>query len=359
MKLEGGEISNLGLFFLVVGFTWGSAILTSPATQAGSDGWLVSLAGMLAGLVAAYIFTSLAGYFPGSTLTEINRQVYGPLLGGLFSIAYIFYFLLLSTLILRTFSDFWVGFIFPATPDFILDILFVLVCASAVRNGIEVITRCSVFMVPLTFLLFLFTISLSIKDIDLTNFFPIFDLPVKEFIKITHHMAVFPYGETIVFIVVLAFLNNNSKTGRIPVLGGIVFAGLSLTMLIMRNIGLLGETLSIGVYGSYTAVRMINIGEVFTRIEIFVALNFLAMGFVMLSVFYYAAVLSTGELLKMRTYLPLVLPMGIVLIVLNTIEFESMLERIQFSADITPWLGLFFQFFFPLVTLVLGKMKKR
>ncbi|MFZ5944674.1 MAG: hypothetical protein ACOYVD_11225 [Bacillota bacterium] len=38
----------------------------------------------------------------------------------------------------------------PETPILVFIILFALICASAVRNGIEIITRCSLILVPVT-----------------------------------------------------------------------------------------------------------------------------------------------------------------------------------------------------------------
>ena len=58
--------------------------------------------------------------------------------------------------------------------------------------------------------------------------------------------------------------------------------------------------MDIYTYPSYTAVRAVNIFEVITRIEILVVINFLTMGFIKVTVLYYAVSLGTAQLLKLK-----------------------------------------------------------
>ncbi|MFZ5944673.1 MAG: GerAB/ArcD/ProY family transporter [Bacillota bacterium] len=92
MKLEGDKISSSQLTFLIIGFTIGSSVIFCPGQAAGHDAWLAVLAGLGAGLFFAIIYTALASRFPGKTLAEFNDLVYGPYLGKVISLGYLWYF---------------------------------------------------------------------------------------------------------------------------------------------------------------------------------------------------------------------------------------------------------------------------
>jgi len=360
MNLEKGKISPGQIFLLVMAFCLGSTLLRIPAAGAGHDDWLAIIFGLTEGLLFAFIFTSLSLKFPGKTLVEFNDLIYGPFLGKIISLGYLFYFFLLITLALRLFGDFLTGLIFPLTPFVVLIGLMTLVCASAVRNGIEVIARCSQILVPFTILFIILTVFLSLTSMEFTNFFPIFDLPLTEFLRISHYTATFPFGESVAFLMILAFTGQDLKTikkARRFLMLGLVGGGIVLIIAAIRNTGLLGGTKVITNYTSYQALRLINVGEIFTRTEILVAVNFLAMGFLVISILFYNTALGMAQILKLRTYLPLVLPLGALLICTSIIQFENILEYRLFSEFITPYFALPFQVGIPLLSLLICKIK--
>ncbi len=96
---------------------------------------------------------------------------------------------------LRFFSDFLLTYIMPETPIVVILIMVTFICAWAVRNGIEVIARCSFIFVIITAIIVLSTFVLLIKEMKLTNFLPVFELSLKDFIQGTHIMASIPFCE--------------------------------------------------------------------------------------------------------------------------------------------------------------------
>ncbi|MBO8169579.1 MAG: endospore germination permease [Thermoanaerobacteraceae bacterium] len=354
--LEKGKISSSQLTFLIAGFTLGSSLILSPGLVAGHDAWLAVLAGLGSSLLIAFIYTTLAVKFPGKTLVQINDIIFGPYLGKLITIGYLWYFFHLASLVLRNFSDFFVGLIYPETPIIVFLIFITLTCASAVRNGIEVIARTSIILLFVTACATFLTTVLLVKDMEFTNLLPVLDLPLKQFIKASYAATTFPFGETVVFLMVIAFLEN-TKQAKPSVTLGLILAGILLVVASVRNISVLGVTEPIHTYDSYQAVRLINIGEILTRLEIIVVGNFLAMGFLKISVLYYGTVLGTAQLLNLRSYLPLVLPIGILMVILSILQFESTIENIHFAFDIYPYYVIPFQFGIPLFSLIVAVVR--
>ncbi|MGI6226552.1 MAG: GerAB/ArcD/ProY family transporter [Peptococcales bacterium] len=360
MKLEGGRISQGQVIFLVMSFSVGATILRTPASGARHADWLAIILGLIGGILVAYMFTTLNVKFPGKTLVEFNDLIYGPFLGKLISLAYIFYFFVLATLTLRLFGDFLKGLIFTETPVIVLISLMTLICASAVRNGIEVIARCNQILLPFTIILISLSIILGIPQMELNRFLPIFDIPVIEFLKISFYTATFPFGESIAFLMILAFVNKDLqevKRARISLIFGLIGGAIILILVAVRNTGMLGVTKAISNYASYQAVRLISLGENFTRVEIIVSLNFLAMGFMIVAILYYTTTLGLAQVLKLRTYLPLVLPIGILLTCTTIIQFENIFEYKHFSESIITYFSFPFQILIPILSLIICKIR--
>jgi spore germination protein KB len=353
VKLEGGKISSSHLTFLIVGFILGSSLILSPGMAAKHDAWLAVLVGLGEGLVFTLIYLTLAMRFPGKTLVQYNDIIFGPYLGKVISLGYLWFFFHLGSLVLRNFGDFLTSMIYPETPIAVFIILTTLVCASAVRNGIEVITRCSLILVVFTVFSVLGTIILLAQDMKFTNLLPVLDLPLKEFIKASHSAATFPFGETVVFLMVIAFLDN-VKQAKISTLTALIVAGLLLVLSLLRNTAVLGVTEGIHVYPSYQVIRLIKIAKILTRLEIIVAVNLLTMGFLKISVCYYATVLGLAQLLNLRSYLPLVFPVGVLMVSLSILQFDSVIENIFFAFEIYPYYSLPFEVGFPLLSLIIA-----
>lgn len=56
--------------------------------------------------------------------------------------------------------------------------------------------------------------------------------------------------------------------------------GFMLITITVRNAAVLGDMASTYTYPSYMAVQVIDIGDILTRVEVFVAINFITMGFI-------------------------------------------------------------------------------
>lgn len=356
--LEQGKIPGHQLTFLLASFLFGTTVIILPGTEAGHDTWIAVIIGFAEGLIFALLYISLARRYPGRTLIEINKTVFGSILGKLVSLCYLWYFLQLGSLVLRNFGDFFITTIYPETPMLVVLIMLVLLCASAVRNGIEVISKCSLILLPIYFLTTLLTFILLLPKMDFYNFLPLFDKPLPVILWAGHTLATFPFGETVTFLMVLAYLQKPNQ-GKTSYISAFTLALIFFLIVTIRNIAVLGPTAAIELYPSYRAVRLVNIAEIITRLEVLIAVNFLFLGFLKLSVLYYATALGLAQLLQLRSYLPLVLPLGSLLISLSILQFENNLENIFFATKIYPFYSLLFELFLPGLTLLVSLLRKQ
>lgn len=334
----------------------GSFQLAGAATAfAKNDAWLTVFPALGEGLGIIFIFVSLARRFPGATLVQINQQIYGSLLGKLVSLLYVWFFLHIAAANFRYIGD-YMTLLFPETPLLVFIVAFCLLCASAVRNGVEVIARLSEILVPLVTLMVFTTVLLLLNEMDSKNLFPLLDAPWKNLLKSQHTMASIAYGELIVFTMIISHVNK-PKNALLPAMLAASFFTVLILTIILRNTLVLGNLNTIFSRPSYETVQMINIVQFLSRLEIIIVLNELAMTFIKISVFYYAAVLATAQMLKLRTYLPLVLPMGALLVVLSILMYSFSLEYFYFAAELFPYYSIPFEIIIPLGTLLLAYLR--
>jgi len=357
MFLEKGKISNFQLSVLIVGFVFGSSVIISPGGGAGHDGWIAVAIGLMEGLLIAWIFTALAKQFKDKTIIEINSLIYGKILGKCISVLFIWYLFHLGALVLTNYMHFFNLQIYPATPKTVELLLLMLVCASTVGRGIEVLARLSIILVPLTTLLIISDTFLLIPHIDLSNLMPILDVPIGKLLLASHGAASFPFAETAAFLMVLAFVDKPEK-GPSAVFRGLLIAGFILIIVVARNAAVLGQMAEITIYPTYLAAQVIDIGDILTRLEVVVGINLITMGFIKISVLFYGTVLGLAQILNLRSYRPIILPVGILMVILALTNVGNTLEMFEFATKGYPVYAVPFQIGIPLLTLGIAKLRK-
>lgn len=357
MKLEKGEISSSQLMFLVAGFIQGSLVTLAYNDKiTKQDTWLAVLAGLVLSVPFVLVYLALAQKFPGKNLIQIHDIIYGPYLGKLISALYLSFFLLIIAANLRIIGEFLITYIMPETPMLAIVIMFTFICAWAVRSGIEVIARTSFVFVVITIMSGLLTFVLLVKEMKLTNFLPVFETPLKDFIHGTHIMASIPFCEIFVFLMVIPYVNK-IKQAKSSVLLGLIIAGATVLTISVRNTAVLGITSSIMVSPNIEAVRLIDIANIITRLEVLDLTVLLVTLFLKVSVFFYAMVLGLAQLFQLRSYAPLVLPFGIIAISLAVLRVDSAMEQGFFGANIWPIFAIPFYFLLPPFSLFLAKLR--
>lgn len=356
MKLEDQAISPNQLFYLMGSFLVASSVIFLPGARAGSNAWLAVVLGTLEGFIFLAIYYSLVRQHPGKNLIEINDLVFGAFLGKAISWLYLIYFLFVSAHLLRLFAAFF-SIAMTSTPLIVFLITPLVVSAFAVRGGLEVLARYSQIVLMTLVVLFFFDFILLAKEVDMSNLLPFMDIPMKEMLLAIQSVAALPFGETVVFLMFIHLVSNPSKAGSI-MKKSFLFSGFLLLLYVVRTTAVLGSYATISTYPAIATVRIINVGEVFTRLEILLSVLFLSLGFVKGSIFYYGAVLGVSQLLKLQSYTPLVLPMGALLLNISILLFDVYIYDIIDSGMLFPFYSMVFAFFLPLLTLIVAKVKK-
>jgi spore germination protein KB len=195
-----------------------------------------------------------------------------------------------------------------------------------------------------------------IQEIHPENFLPFFSVPAKKIFWAAHGSAVFPFGESVAFVMALPYINQQKEI-RGSVFKAIVIAGALFVMAGARTYGILGKTSEIIVYPSFYVSKMINFGQVFSRMEIIFATNLLVLGFIKISTLIYATSLGTAQIFHLSDFRQLVFPIGVLMFLIGAMNFANIAQNTEFATYVYPIYSLPFIIGIPFLTLLIALLR--
>lgn len=361
--MQGQEkISSSQCLLLFITLVTATAVLFVPAItaqEARQDGWLSALVfSTLFGLLVAVICTSLGLRFPGRTVIQYSPEILGRFLGKLAGLGYIFFFIHINSIIVREFGDFLTTVFLPDTPIDIFVATLLLLGASAVRNGLEVIARMNQFVFPLLLFSYMLIIVLVARDMDLHNLLPVLEGGIGPVLKGSFSPSAFR-GEVCLILMLLPSLNN-SKEATLTTVKAVMWIGILLTVDTVATLAVFGPDItSVQVFPFLNLARYISLGNFVERIESLVILIWVAGVVVKVSLIYYVAALAAAQWFNLREYRPVVLPIGMLIGVLSITGFANSRELVEFIAKIWPPYGFSFELILPTVLLLAAMLRKK
>jgi spore germination protein KB len=357
MSIEKGKISSQQLLFLIAGFVQGSALLIDFAVGITEhQTWMVIIAGLIITAPVVLSYVLLSKMFPGMNLIQINDMVYGPFLGKAVSLYYIFFFMMTLSFNVRDVGELYMTFLVEDMPFVFLLVVFAATCAYAATKGLEVLARISHLFVVSGLFVIISNFILLIDQMDFSNFLPLFELPFIRIFQGIHIMSVIPFGETVVFLMIMGCLNRTELAAK-STFFGLLIGAVSLLGVAVRNTAVLGKTQTIWTSTSFQSIRLINIGTVLTRMDFLVGIAQTVLVFLKCSIFFYVLSAALGQLFGLKSYLPLVLPIAGIEVIIAATVFQSPVDH----AMITQNAGIIYSvpliFIFPLLSIVIARIR--
>jgi len=357
-NIEKGRISGPQLLFLVSGFVQGSVMLIDFAVgMAEKQTWMVILAGLLVSIPFVISYAALAKRFPGMNVIQINDIIYGRILGKLLSIYYIFFLFITLSFNIRDVGELYTIFLMPNTPFIFFLAVFTATCAYAVSRGIEVLARISYLFVITGIFVSISTTILLVDKMDFSNFLPLFELPFIRIFQGIHIMVSIPFGETIVFLMIIGYTNKDGNVIK-NTLSGLLFGAFSLFIVAVRNTAVLGITQTIWTAPSFQSTRLIDIGTVLTRMDFLVGIAQTVLIFFKCCLFFYALLLAVSEILGLKSYMPLVLPLAGIEVIIAATVFQSPLDHAEITQNAGIIYSLPLMLVIPPLTLLIAKIRR-
>jgi spore germination protein KB len=229
--------------------------------------------------------------------------------------------------------------------------LFIAVCAWAVRTGANNFTRYGTIFVIISSASIIINSVLLYDIIDLKNFLPVFTMPLSRYLTGAHIVAALPMCEIIVFFMLYPQMKRPEKFGKALFKGSII-GSITLLIIVARDIAVMGKYTLISTLPTFAVLRLIDIGDILTRLEIVYAVVFIALLFFKVTVIFFAAVSCFSRLVNFKSYKPLVLIFGALIEVYAIAVFESAVEHAAWTGGPAAIYSTFFVFILPALTLI-------
>jgi spore germination protein KB len=347
-RVTSKQITHAAVIFII-----STSLLTKPLyTFTKNDAWIAVLAGFVVVLCITVIYAALINRFPGMSIIEINECVFGPVIGRLMSVLYIYFYYTIACLDTNVISGFIKEIVLPDTPMILIVFLFLIVCIWAVRKGPTNLMKYSMLFSVVSMIIIGLNMLLLIKNIDLRNLLPFMVLPVKDYISGIHSVALIPLSDPFLLIMFIPEMSKPKAFVR-AISKGLVIGVVTLFIIVIRDITVLGRVLDINSFPSFSTIRLIDVGDFLTRMDIVYISVLIALMFYKVAVLLYVAISALQKLLRFDSYQFLLHAFGALLLIYT-------LNVVKSSSDHMKWLldgsaefhHMFFVVILPLATLV-------
>jgi len=357
MKLKTDKIENRQFLFTVICFLQCVTIHVSTMMNiAAQSSWFVLIASMVPAVLLIFIIGGLVKVYGQIGLDKMVERGFGRFFGKTVSLLYVLFFFWKFCDTIFEFSSFVNDTILPKTPAWVILILIIAVCVFATNSGIAVISSMS-FLLTLTVLIITIGSALFlIPKYELGNFLPQFAESAGKYFKGFAVSSVEPFGEVIVFLTVIPHVKNSGNSGKIikTLLVALVLGAVTFLINIIRDTGTLGVLVKYFIFPTFESIRMINIGEIFSRVEVFYAGVLMMLVFIKASVWLFAAceMSKSFESKQLSKYNPLIF--GALAFVLTVIGNKFILNSIYTDMTFNIIANVIFEYVIPLILLLVG-----
>lgn len=359
--LEKGRLYWWQLQWLLFNTVFPTAVMFVPAitTQvARQDAWIALLVfATLAGLVAGFACYYLGIRFPRQNLVQYVDLIVGKIPGKVISFAYIVFFLWINAVIIREFSSFLAAAFMPETPELVFTVTIMILAASLVRNGLEVMASVNQLLVSVMLFIFASITLLSVNDMDFGRLLPVLE---KGWLPVLKGSLTPGYWRTevAVMLMLLPYLKE-PREGKRAVVGAVLILGFLVTVDVISNLAIFGPELTANsTFPTLNQIRYISLARFLDRIEAVVMILWVAGVLIKIGVFYYVAVLALAQLFQLQDYKPVVLPVGFLLVLLADTLFKGSQDLKEFIIKPLAVMAYTFHIAIPLLLLVIARLRK-
>ncbi len=333
------QISASQLSKMLFLYSLGTAVLIMPTMVtivAKQDSWVSMMLVMFLQLLVPLLYVALSDRFPHLSIAEYSQKIVGKWGGKLISLLFVFYFLVLSSLVLRNISDFLNLSVLPATPTWFINVTFMLIVIYGVFLGGETVARLSELLsFWLIFVIIIVVVALFNK-FDIHRFEPVlYDgwLPV---FRGAYLMLGFPVAEYVFLTVLLPMVKIEERVKlKKSMAWTVIIIGVTSLVLVLLLQGVLGiyET-SRSQFAIFDMAKNINVEEILVRVEVLVAIVWICSAFIKLVLCVYTLCLLTTQFLGLQSYRTLIVSYAFLIVGITSQIYRNIGHAKQFSLHV-------------------------
>ncbi|WP_164779502.1 GerAB/ArcD/ProY family transporter [Paenibacillus kobensis] len=342
---------------LLFAYLSGSSIIVIPSpviTYASNSAWLSILLSMMFGLVILSVILYLLRLYPDKSFIGICRAVIGRWPTVIVACLMLTMAFHMASGIIIDVVAFMNSMMLPETPGYIFMCLMFIMSALLLRTGIESMARMFTILTIVVFLFWLTVIVLLIPSYQLDFLQPVFPDGMKPTLLGSYLTSGFPYGEIVLFAVILPFTRDiKSKPLKRSLVLVILLNGAMLTVTTLSTIMVLGPIATDKKYSLFVLAQTIEIGDMLERIEAIIGMSMIAGSLMKASITLFAIQTIITELFGLQDHRLLSNPLCLLVQIMSLSMPTTMKAWENLVLVIHPlWVGIAYILPLLLVTIV-------
>jgi spore germination protein KB len=109
---------------------------------------------------------------------------------------------------------------------------------------LQVVTRYAFFFISISVLVLGASLLFASSEMDLNNFLPMLQLPAKKYVEGINIVMSIPFGELVIFMMVLPYVREKQKPLGRYFLGGFQLGAVMFLLVVFRDTAVLGNTVN-------------------------------------------------------------------------------------------------------------------
>ncbi|MFD2329135.1 GerAB/ArcD/ProY family transporter [Cohnella sp. GCM10020058] len=284
-------------------FLTGSSIINIPAPLiaiSDNESWISLLAAAGLGLLLLIPLVSLARRFPDMDYIEYGAKLVTRPVAVIFGLLLLTLYVHTVAGIIMDISMFLKSSMMRNTPYGYFTVLTSLAVALTARVGIGRFGGMFGLLMISVMLFVVFNISLASPGFHPEYMLPLFDEGVKPIVHGIYFIYGFPYGEMVMFCMILPLIRVKAKDriGRKLTLA-VALNTVSLLVVTQATVLVFGPLSGERKYSMFEVARTVNITEVFERLEALMGYSMIVASFMKATIVLFAAHLMLNSLLKL------------------------------------------------------------
>lgn len=337
------------MFFII-------ATATPPANQ---DVWIALLFSVVYVFILFSPFLYLNRQFPRLSLPDYTKLILGNFLSKIFILPYVGFTLFLTVINLVNLTLFIGSGLLPETPNYLLLMFLIIPAVFAAYKGIVTIARTGQIIFPVVLAIMFLTAALGINLLDYKALLPIF----RDSTLLQLNNGAFFFATCFHDAILLFFLapNLQGKTVTKPFVLSLFFSTLIFMLVSITPLMTLGvEQARHANFPFYEFLRQIKLGDFIERIEALPVSAWIMTELFKFSVYIYYSAVCLNEVIRTKSPNKFFIPFSLLVffICINPKMYSVDTINTLLSFKVFPKISLFFIFVFPLILVLIYKLKK-
>lgn len=356
------KITNHQLFSLTAAASFGGTIIVLGAVIVSiskQDAWISILITSIVSLPIICLYWFLGSQYPNMTFVGIIKELLGKWLGSFIAAIYVFLCIMSAYCVPWYVGNFLTTQTMPRTPLYVINSIYVLGAVIGTLYGLEAISRASEILMFTASILLIVAILLVLPNAKIENLQPICENGIGQIFKSVYFLVSYLTFPTIFIMMIYPINIDNISKAKKAIFKGYIFSCFLFFITLTSSILVLGSLItSRAQFTSYLLAKEIDIGTIFTRLEFIIFSVWFTTQFILDTLMFYGGIIGLSELLGLRSYKPIVIPMGIVVAIMSTIVFRNPIHQANFNIFGWAPYGTTCGLIIPVILFIVLKSKK-